>query len=294
MSIIHTRPRPVVLLVAVVVAQVLLLATQIREEGVPLLRVAAVRVITPFHRAGTYLVDSVGGAWNSYFALRNAHRENEILHAELSELKMRMQQLEGRAAEAARLGTLLAFREAHPDAPLLAARVIAASPGGTSKTIYLNRGENDGVRKDMGVITPDGVVGKVLEAYPNTAQVLLITDRESGVGARLVKSRVAGVVRGAGEPSVLMDYVINDQEVSAGDVIVTSGQDRIFPKDLPVGTVTESKAGNPFRVIRVQPGARLSQLEEVFILLSRKDWETLKSADTAAKQDSPETKAVPR
>ena len=293
MTIINTR-RPFVLLVAVVVAQVLLLATQIREGGVPLLRVAAVRVITPFHRAGTYLVDSVGGAWNSYFALRNAHRENETLHAELSEFKMRIQRLESRSAEADRLGVLLAFREAHPDAPLLAARVIAASPGSTSKTIYVNRGENDGVRKDMGVITPDGVVGKVVQTYSNTAQVLLITDRESGVGARLEKSRVAGVVRGAGEPAVLLDYVINDQEVSAGDTIVTSGQDRIFPKDLPLGTVTESKAGSPFRVIRVRPGARLDQLEEVFILLSRQDWETLKSADTAVKQEPPETKAVPR
>jgi rod shape-determining protein MreC len=293
MTIIRPH-RPFVLLVAVVVAQVLLLATQIREEGVPLLRVAAVRVITPFHRAGAYLLDGIGGAWNSYFALRNAHRENESLNAELSELKMRIQRLESRAAEADRMAVLLAFRDAHPDAPLLAARVIAASPGSTSKTIYLNRGENDGVRKDMGVITPDGVVGKVVQAYANTAQVLLITDRESGVGARLVKSRVAGVVRGAGEASVLLDYVINDQEVGAGETIVTSGQDRIFPKDLPIGTVTESKAGNPFRVIRVQPGARLDRLEEVFILLARHDWETLKSADTAAKQEPPETKAVPR
>ena len=132
MSIINTR-RPFVLLVTVVVAQVLLLATQIREEGVPLMRVAAVRVVTPFHRAGTYLVDSVGGAWNNYFALRNVHRENETLNAELSELKMRIQRLESRSAEADRLGVLLAFRDAHPDAPLLAARVIAASPGSTSR-----------------------------------------------------------------------------------------------------------------------------------------------------------------
>lgn len=295
MSLITTRPRPVVLLVAVVLSQVLLLAAQIkREQDVRLIRIWAVRTITPFQRAGTYLVDSAGGAWNSYLALRHAHRENESLQAELSEMKMRMQRLESRAAEADRLATMLAFRDAHPDAPLLAARVIAASPAVNNKIVYLNRGAEDGVRADMGVITPDGVVGKILSVYPNTAQVLLMTDRESGVGARLVNSRVAGVVRGTAEAQVLMDYVITDQQVGIGEAIITSGQDKVFPKDLPVGTVVETRAGNPFKVIRVKPAAHLDRLEEVFILLSRQDWETLKQADTAAKREPAEPKAVPR
>lgn len=291
MSLISSRPRPLVLLVVVVVAQVLLLAVQIkREQDVRLIRVWAVAIVTPLQRAGAYLVDSVTGAWDGYLALRNAHRENEVLQAELSELRMRVQRLEGRATEADRLAALLAFRDAHPDVPLLAARVIAASAGATTRTVYVSRGELDGVRKDMGVITPDGVVGKVLEAYPNTAQVLLLTDRESGVGARLQNSRVAGVVRGTGEAVVLMDYVINDQEVAAGEMIVTSGQDRIFPKDLPVGTVVETKAGSPFKMIRVRPAAHLDRLEEVFILLSRQDWETKKEPETA--KPSPAAKSA--
>jgi rod shape-determining protein MreC len=289
-----SRPRPLVLLVVVVLAQVLLLAIQIkREQDVRLIRVWAVALITPFQRAGTFVLDRAGGAWQGYLALRHAHRQNESLQAELSELKMRVHRLESRAAEADRLGVLLAFRDTHPDAPLLAARVIAASPGGASKTIYLNRGEQDGVRRDMGVITPDGVVGKVLEVYPTTAQVLLLTDRESGVGARLGASRVAGVVRGTGASLALMDYVINDHSVALGDAIVTSGQDKIFPKDLPVGTVTEAAPGNPFKLIRVRPAARLDGLEEVFVLLARDDWKSLPAAETAAKQDR-ESKAVPR
>lgn len=293
MSLITSRPRPVVLLAVVMVAQVLLLAVQIkREQDVRLIRVWAVAIVTPLQHAGAYLVDSVTGAWGGYLALRSAHRENEVLQAELSELRMRVQRLESRATEADRLAVLLAFRDAHPDAPLLAARVIAASPGATTKTIYVSRGEVDGVRKDMGVITPDGVVGKVLEVFPNTAQVLLLTDRESGVGARLQNSRVAGVVRGTGEAVVLMDYVINDQEVAAGEMIVTSGQDRIFPKDLPVGTVVETKAGSPFKMIRVRPAARVDRLEEVFILLSRQEWETKKEAETA--QQSPAAKSAPQ
>lgn len=293
MSLITSRPRPLVLLVVVVVAQVLLLAVQIkREQDVRLVRVWAVALVTPLQRAGAYLIDSVSGAWGGYLALRSAHRENEALQAELSELRMRVQHLEGRATEADRLAVLLAFRDAHPDAPLVAARVIAASPAATSRTIYVSRGEVDGVRKDMGVITPDGVVGKVLEAYPNTAQVLLLTDRESGVGARLQNSRTAGVVRGTGGSEVLMDYVSNDQEVVADEMIVTSGQDRIFPKDLPVGTVIEAKAGSPFKMIRVRPAARVDRLEEVFIILSRQEWETKKEAETA--EQSPAAKGAPR
>lgn len=293
MSLITSRPRPLVLLVIVVAAQVLLLAVQIkREQDVRLIRMWAVAIVTPLQRAGAYLIDSVSGAWGGYFALRNAHRENEALQAELSELRMRVQRLEGRAVEADRLAALLAFRDAHPDAPLLAARVIAASPGATTKTIYVSRGEVDGVRKDMGVITADGVVGKVLEAYPNTAQVLLLTDRESGVGARLQNSRTTGVVRGTGGAEVLMDYVINDQEVAPGETIVTSGQDRIFPKDLSVGTVIEAKAGSPFKVIRVRPAARVERLEEVFVLLSRQEWETKKEPESA--QQGPPAKSTPQ
>lgn len=281
------RPRPLVLLGVAVLAQVLLLAAQIKgQSGVRLIRVWAVAAITPLQRAGAYAIHSVQGSWEKYLGLRNTQRENESLRAEVAELKLRVQRLQGRAAEADRLEQLLAFRQAHPDASLLAARVIAASPTSTSKTIYVNRGENDGVGKDMGVITPDGVVGKVLEVYPSTAQVLLLTDRESGVGSRLVTSRVQGVVRGTGEATLLMQYVINDQEPPAGEPIVTSGQDRIFPKELPVGTVSEVKPGSPFKVIRVRPAARLERLEGVFILLSRQDWELSKEQEASKRPKS--------
>lgn len=271
-------------------AQVLLLATQIRGEGgTTLIREAAVRVITPFHRAGTWVIDSVTGGWDNYLNLRDARQENAALRREVSDLRLRVQKLEGRAAEADRLAQLLAFRDAHPEADLLAARVIAASPSSTSKQVYLDRGARDGVRKDMGVITPDGVVGKILEVYPGTSLVLLITDRESGVGARLVSSRVNGVVRGTGEPAVLLDHVENDQEVGAGESILTSGLDRIFPKDLPVGTVIGTGPGSPFKNIRVQPAARLDRLEELFILLTREEWpaKEAEAAKNEAKKANP-------
>src|SRR5216684_2316996 len=110
--------------------------------------------------------------------------------------------------------------------------------------------------------------GEVVEAYPNASQVLLLTDKESGVGAMLADSRIQSPVGGQGEPLLVMKYVPNDDEVNLGERVITSGMDRIFPRDLPVGTVAEIKSGNPFKQIRIRPAANLERLEEVFVLLS--------------------------
>jgi rod shape-determining protein MreC len=272
---IATRRRPYVLLAVALLSQVLLLAVQIRRpDGVRLIRVWAVELLTPVERAGSWALDRLSGAWSGYIGLFSAHRENQRLHAQVGELMLRNSELESRAAEAQRLSALLQFREAHSDAPLLSARVIGAGAGaGASRTIYVDRGERDGVRPNLGVITPEGVVGKVLEVYSTTSQVLLLTDKNSGAGAVLQNSRTQGATKGTGEPLLLLDYVINDQEVAVGERVLTSGMDRIFPKDLPLGTVVEIQGGNPFKVIRLRPAARLDRMEEVFILLSRQPWD---------------------
>jgi rod shape-determining protein MreC len=133
----------------------------------------------------------------------------------------------------------------------------------------------------MAVITPEGIVGKVVEVYQDTSQVLLITDRESGVGALFSGSRTHGVIKGMSEPYLLMDYVINEEKVAAGQEILTSGEDQIFPKDLLIGTVVKSKNGNPFATIDVRPAARLDRLEEVLVLLSRHETPNQKRAEPA-------------
>jgi rod shape-determining protein MreC len=274
MLTIVTRRRPIVLLAAALLAQVLLLALQIRRPGqVRLIRVWAVAVLTPLERAASWGIGHAGSAWNNYVSLHHARRENEELRKKLGDLQMRVGELESRAAEADRLSALLAFRNAHPSVPLVAARIIGSGPG-SGHTVYVDRGESDGIQRNMGVITPDGVVGKILEAYSNTAQVLLINEKGSGVGSLLATSRTQGVAIGQGEPLLSLQYIVNDQEVSNGELVLTSGGDRIFPKDLPVGTVVEVRAGNTFKVIQLRPAARLDRLEEVFILLSRAEWES--------------------
>src|SRR5713101_2634711 len=123
------------------------------------------------------------------------------------------------------------FRQSQRDVPMLAARVIGTSADSASQTIYLDRGERDGIRRNMGVITPDGVVGKVIESYRDTAQVLLLTDKDSGVGAMLSDSRIQSPVGGTGEPLLSMKYIPTDDTVNVGEHVVTSGMDRIFPRD---------------------------------------------------------------
>jgi rod shape-determining protein MreC len=177
-------------------------------------------------------------------------------------------QLQGKSAEADRLAALLNFKQKQAKVPMVVARVIGSNADANSAVIYLDQGQHEGIKKNMGVITPEGVVGKVIESYRDTCQVLLLTDRDSGVGAMIANSRIQSPVGGMGEPLLNMKYVGNDDEVKVGDRVVTSGMDRIFPKDLPVGVVSDVKPGPSFKQIRVRPSASLEKLEEVIVLLT--------------------------
>ncbi|MGB9466384.1 MAG: rod shape-determining protein MreC [Candidatus Acidiferrum sp.] len=257
--------------------QVLLLAVQIKRDSQGrLIRVWTVGAVSPFERAGAHGISHIRETWNHYFALQNTSRDNEDLKRENGALKLQITQLQSKAGEADRLAALLKFRQTNVDVPMVAARVIGGSADSASQTIYLDRGERDGIRRNMGVITPDGVVGKVIESYKDTAQVLLLTDKDSGVGAMLMDSRIQSPVGGTGEPLLVMKYIPNDDNVNSGERVVTSGMDRIFPRDLPVGTIADIKAGNPFKQIRVRPAASLERLEEVFVLLTMKPLEMKK------------------
>ena len=270
MQSLAQRHRNFLLLAAVLFAQLLMVAFQIKRSGdVRLIRLWAVTLITPFERLAHGGVSGIRSVWRNYVDLHDASRENERLKSELGELKLKLQRAEVRAAEADHLAGLLNFRTEHPEWPMVAARVIGSSAVDVTRTIFLNRGQKDGIQKNFAVFTPDGVVGKVLEVFPGTAQILLITDKESGVGSLLAASRTVGVVKGTGGPICRMDYVLNDQDVAMGEVIFTSGQDRIFPKGLPVGRVTATRSGFPFKTIELQPIAGLDRLEEVFVLLER-------------------------
>jgi rod shape-determining protein MreC len=290
MIAIPSRHKSLTLLAGVVIAQVLLMAAQIRRERqVRLIRVWAVEMISPLQRIGSWTVQGAEHSWGGYIGLRSAQKENDAMRAEMDRLKVRNAELESRALEADRLAALLNFRNAHSDNSMIAARVIGGSPDSGSQVVNIDRGSRDGIRRDMGVITPDGVVGKIFAVYPDISQVLLLGDKESGVGALLADTRTQGPVKGTGEPLLSLDYISSDEKVTAGEAVLTSGQDRIFPKDLPVGKVVDfsSDAKSPFMKIRVKPAAHLDRLEEVLVLQTRQDLNLKKTPEAEAAPAAP-------
>ena len=267
-----SRHRSLALLAGVILAQVLLLAYQIRRaHDVRLIRYWSVQASAPAARSGTWFFSHLGGFWSGYVGLRNAHAENEQLREQVGQLELRNRELESQAAEAHRLEVLFDFRSAHPEAQMLAAQVIEASADPASETVLINRGDHDRVKRNMAVITPDGIVGKIVEVFPDDSQVMLMTDKNMGVGAMFADTRTHGVVKGTSDPQPLMDYIVNDEKVSAGQTIITSGEDRIFPKGLLVGVVASAKDGNPFQKILVRPAARLDRLEDVIVLVTQQE-----------------------
>ena len=273
-----------------ILLQVLLLAVQIKSDSQGrLIRVWTVGAISPFERAGSYGIGGGRGTWVHYFALQNTSRENEELKHENDVLKLQVTQLQSRVSEGERLQHLLNFRESYQDVPMLGARVIGTSADTATRSIYIDRGERDGVQRNMAVITPNGIVGKVIETFSSTSQVLLITDKEGGAGAMLAESRNQGAVGGTGEPLLEMKYIATDDKVDVGEHVVTSGMDRIFPRDLPVGTVAEVKSGNPFKIIRLRPAADIERLEEVIVLTTLHPLE-LKKESAAADPVTPAAK----
>ena len=291
MAALPSRHRSLVLLTGVVLLQVLLLAIQIRQRDSQgrLIRVWTVSAISPLERGGAWGIGRIRDAWRHYFALSDTARQNEELRRENGQLKLEISQLQGKSAEADRLASLLDFKQSHTNVPMVVARVIGASADTNSAVVYLDQGLHKGIRRNMGVITPEGVVGKVIESYGDTCQVLLLTDRDSGVGTMIANSRIHSPVGGLGEPLLAMKYVGNDDEVNVGERVVTSGTDRIFPKDLPVGIVSQVKPGSQYKQILVKPSASLDKLEEVIVLLTT---DPLAMQQAPSANDAGEARAV--
>jgi rod shape-determining protein MreC len=272
-----SRYRNVTILVVVLFAQVLGLAVQVRrstsDESTRLIRVWAVDAVTPLEKGIVWFQSGIGGLWHNYFYLRGVRQENRDLKLQIERLRIEQVRLNEDAEQARRLQALLGFKEKFIS-KTLAAQVIGSSGSEQSRSIYIDKGTHDGIKSDMAVITAEGVVGKVLRAFKTTAQVLLINDQTSGVGAILEKSRLQGVVRGTPLGEVVLEKVMSDESVQTGDRVLSSGGDQIFPKGLPVGTVTKVSPGPElFLNIRVKPTADLSRLEEVLVITQQEEKE---------------------
>jgi rod shape-determining protein MreC len=271
------RYRNLTILVGVLFLQVLGLAVQVKRSGDPentrLIRIWAVDAVTPFERILVWVQQSSGNLWHNYVYLRGVRAENRELKQQIEQMRLEQVRLNEDAEQAHRLQKLLAFKE-QVIAKTLPAQVIGTSGNDLSQSIYIDKGSDDGIKPDMAVITADGIVGKVLHVYPTTAQVLMINDQTSGVGAMLEKTRVQGVLKGTPNASVVLERVMNDEKVAPGDVVLSSGGDQIFPKGMPVGTVTKVSPGHEmFLNIQVKPAADLGRLEEVLVVTEKQERE---------------------
>ena len=279
------RYRNVSFLLAAILLQALGLAIQIRRsaDGQPsetssrLIRVWAVTAITPLEKGIVRIQSGAGEVWHNYFYLRGVRQENRDLREQIEQLKLDQERLKQDADQAHRLQALLGFKEQFI-AKTTAAQVIGSSGSEQSRVVYLDKGTRDGIATGMAVISADGVVGKVIQVFKGTSQVLLINDQQSGVGTILEQSRLQGVVKGTASGALVIDKIMTDEDVKPGDRVLTSGGDQIFPKGLPVGSVTRASKGTEFLQIAVKPAAVLSHLEEVLVITKKEEHETADSS----------------
>lgn len=269
-----TRYRNVTVLLVLLMAQVIILATQVRRpetatgESMSLMRFWVVEAFVPAGRAINSVGDGVRNLWKNYVDLRMVRAQNADLQSQIDRLRLEEVSLAEDAGQARRLQNLLAFKEKFIS-QTVAAQVIGTSGSEHSHILYIDKGSNNGLKADMAVITPRGIVGKIAKAFPGTSQVLEINDATAGAGVMLERSRLRGVLRGtpSGLPEIL--HIMVDEKIVPGEPIVSSGGDQIYPRGLPIGTVFSTgpdPEGGPFMVVRVKPSADLDRVEEVLVI----------------------------
>ena len=236
------------------------------------LRRAIMDTYAPPLRAASFFFTGLKDFWNNYVFLFHLQRENSELRKSLDLLTENTVHMKELLLENERLRKLLSLKE-RSSARLISAEIIARDAIGGLKTIMINKGTRDLIEKDQAVVTHRGVVGRCIEVSSSTSRVLLITDINSSVDALVQRTRSRGIVEGRGTSLCELKYVANTEDVIIGDLVVTAGLCGIFPKGLPIGTVSRIEQNNfgLFQYIELKPSVDLNKLEEVSVLLPAGD-----------------------
>jgi rod shape-determining protein MreC len=277
------RYRNLLVLLTLLVAQIVGLAVQVHRTdtgrmtvdpqdsgSVRLIRLWANGLVSPperlMHSGGMSIVD----VWQNYIDLRHTRQQNHDLQSTVDRLRLEEAALLEDARQGQRLQNLLGFQEKYIY-KTVAAQVIGTSGTDQSRVFTLDKGEESGLARDQAVITADGIVGKVREVFPHSAQVLVINDQTSGAGVILETTRIRGILRGNAIGQVQIVGLMADSRIKPGERVLTAGGDKIFPRGLQVGVV-ETVARDPdqdgFIRILVKPAAQLDRLDEVLVITS--------------------------
>jgi rod shape-determining protein MreC len=270
-----SRYRNPLVLLAIVLVQLLGLAVQVRRPNTGqdgkqtrLIRYWVVTAFSPLERAFLSVGHGVSHTWHNYVDLRHVRQQNQELQSELNRMRLEQSSLAVDAREGLRLQKLFGFQQQYI-AKTVAAHIIGTSGTDLSRVLVIDKGSNQGLKTDMPVITPDGVVGKVRDVFANTAQVLEINDQTSGLGIVLTQTRLRGILRGnaAGQTEII--DILPDERIQPGEPVVTSGGDSVYPSGLPVGSVervVNDPEHNPYVAVLVRPAVNLSRLDDVLVI----------------------------
>jgi rod shape-determining protein MreC len=268
MAVLEIRQRAGYLFVAVIVGHIILISAQVNaKSGVPVLEQVTFGLFAEVQRAASAVIGGVRHTWTSYVTLRGVNAENETLKRELAEVQVQLQEQRALADRSRGLERLLELRD-RLGLQTSAAEIIAASATSDFRTVTIDKGSLHGLKADMGVIAPAGVVGRVVTPTARASKVQLLIDRNAAAGVLIERSRAQGVALGSGEDRLRLEYVAETGDVVVGDVVVTSGIDGIYPKGLVVGRVESVDKNGAYRQIAVRPAVDFSSLEEVLVILT--------------------------
>ncbi len=266
MEALLSRYRNLTVLLLVVSAQLLYLAYQVKtNRDERLIRVWAVTAVTPMAGIVEAIRQNTIGFLQDYFILLDVRDQNRKLKADNDRLRMENVYYRNQLSTAEHARALILFQAQTPS-KTVAARVIGNSTVSAAKAVFVDRGSTSGIEKGMAVVTPEGIVGKVTAVYPLVSQVLLVTDPTFKVGIESQKGHIHGVLD-CSSGKCTATQIQNEDKVAIGEWFFTSGEDRIFPKGFPVGTVASSQPGQGMRDIKLNLSGAPGGVEEVLVVL---------------------------
>ncbi len=296
MDSFFSRYKNPLVLIAIVLVQVIALAMQVQRpvQGfgsdtpdsteASMARRWITAAVTPVERILHGSSVSVRNVWSNYIDLRHTRQQDAQLRLDLARMREEEAAFSEDAAQGRRLQKLLDFKQNYVTTTV-AAQVIGTSGSDRSHVIYLDKGSADGIRPEQAVITPDGIVGKIRDVFPHSAQVLLISDPYSGAGVILASTRIRGILRGSVTGSVQINNLTADSRIKPGEQVITSGGDLVFPRGIPVGTIAKIEPDpqhQPYTAITIKPAADLAELEEVLVITGTQSTLPLSAQQDAA------------